>query len=91
MRWVEDNGGRTDGGGREEGREEGRGRRGGRRKRNSRESRSGLSDTILSSRGLRGVTRKEPVLSLVRVEEGDRRKNTESVASEVDDVLGLIW
>jgi len=28
---------------------------------------------------------------LIRVEEGDRRENTESVASEVDDVLRLIW
>jgi len=84
-------GARTKGIGRERGEEKGRDKERSEGQRNSRESGSGLSNTILSSRSLRGVTRKEPVLSLVRVEKRDRRKNTESVASEVDDVLGLIW
>lgn len=46
---------------------------------------SGLLDTLLSSGGLGGVSREEPVLGLVGGEEGDRGEYTVGVASKLWD------
>ena len=56
----------------------------------SRESGLGLSDTLLSSGNLSSVTRDEVVHGLSRGQLGDWGEDTESIASQHDNVFGVV-
>lgn len=55
----------------------------------SREDGRGFRDTVFGTGGLGGVTGQEVVVGLFRGQLGDGRQDTESVATEHDDVAGL--
>ena len=52
------------------------------------EGRSGLGDTALGAGELGGEAAQEVVLRLLGIEDGNRRKHTESIGAQEDDLLG---